>query len=65
MEIIKTFNIQRRTTPGSGEWTEVGLVFEKPEWAKPILKNFSDAWPEHEFRIVGKMVVTICKPVNL
>lgn len=65
METIKRYIIQRRDTPGSGEWTEAGLVFEKLEWAKPTLKNFSDAWPEHEFRIVEKTVITICKPVNL
>lgn len=65
METIKKYILQRRDTPGSGKWTDAGVATEKLEWAKLTLKNFSDGWPEHEFRIVEKTVITICKPVNL
>ena len=65
METIKTYNIQRRDTPGSGEWTDAGVAMEKLEWAKLTLKNFSDSWPEREFRIMEKTVITILKPAKL
>lgn len=65
METIKKYILQRRDTPGSGEWTDAGVATEKLEWAKLTLKNFSDGWPEREFRIMEKTVITICKPVNL
>lgn len=65
METIKKYILQRRDTPGSGEWTDAGVVMEKLEWAKLTLKNFSDSWPEREFRIVEKTVITILKPVKL
>lgn len=65
METIKKYILQRRDTPGSGEWTDAGVATEKLEWAKLTLKNFSDSWPEREFRIVERTVITINKLVNL
>lgn len=65
METIKKYILQRRDAPGSGEWTDAGVAVEKLEWAKLTLKNFSDSWPEREFRIVERTVITIYKLVNL
>lgn len=65
MQTIKKYILQRRDTPGSGEWTDAGVAMEKLEWAKLALNNFSDSWPECEFRIVEKTVITISKPVNV
>lgn len=65
METIKKYILQRRDTPGSGEWTDAGMAMSSMAWAKLTLKNFSDSWPEREFRIMEKTVITILKPVKL
>ncbi len=64
METVTKYVLQRRAVPGSGEWADAGIAMEKLEWAEQAMKKFSDCWPEQEFRMMEKTVITIYKPVK-